>query len=453
MIKLYTGDVLKCLAKLPDESVQCVVTSPPYWGLRDYGTATWKGGDPDCEHEVIPGPVTEKYKVCKCGARRIDDQLGLEPTPAEFVANMVRVFAEVRRVLRPNGVCWVNLGDSYSNIGKSGGETSGKHARSLHGRHQTSSEAHGGKIPGLKPKDLVGIPWRVAFALQADGWYLRSDVVWHKPNPMPESVRDRPTKSHEYVFLLTKRSRYYYDADAVREPVSGDPRDRLWGKGSPTSFTNHAADLAEGMQQKRPAGFVRMSHPLGKNSRSVWTITPKPFKGAHFATFPPALVERCVKAGTSEAGCCPECSAPWERVVEVHYSKSPIHGPGSVVGRHYETGQNNFDGSGMPRLNKNVSTLGWRPTCSCGTERPLSQEKLEADPSLLDGFEIEPFPPVPCTVLDPFSGAGTVALVAQQLGRDAIGIDLNPKYNAMARKRIAASSHPAPRTPHSALSA
>jgi DNA modification methylase len=346
VIRLITGDVLKSLAKLPDESVQCVVTSPPYWGLRDYGTATWTGGDPDCDHQAPTRQgqtgqrasrtftANQPYRdICrKCGARRIDAQLGLEPTPEAFVANLVAVFAEVRRVLRPDGTCWVNLGDSFS----SGGRQTQCQPSLRAG--QSGVAIRPPVTSSLKPKDLVGIPWRVAFALQADGWYLRSDIVWHKPNPMPESVRDRPTKSHEYVFLLTKRARYYYDADAVREAGSG----RNWLAAGGNLVGKGVHKCGDGY---RDNGDGRTGEAFGRNSRSVWTITPKPFKGAHFATFPPALVERCVKAGSR---------------------------PGD-------------------------------------------------------------------TVLDPFSGAGTVALVSQQLGRDAIGIELKPAYNRMARKRIAAA--------------
>ncbi|MCP5404620.1 MAG: site-specific DNA-methyltransferase, partial [Pseudomonadaceae bacterium] len=233
---IHTGNVLDILPTLPANSVQCCVTSPPYWGLRDYQTGTWEGGDPECDHKTMrsigastlrndgrdrigtlphektAAIVVPAGGVCpKCGARRIDQQLGSEATPEEYVANMVAVFREVRRVLREDGTLWLNLGDSYNGSGGAGGDYAA-------GGLKDGQPKFGGRNVGtLKPKDLVGIPWRVALALQADGWWLRSDIIWHKPNPMPESVTDRPTKAHEYIFLLTKSARYYYDAEAVKE--------------------------------------------------------------------------------------------------------------------------------------------------------------------------------------------------------------------------------------------
>jgi DNA modification methylase len=236
--QLYVGDVREQLAQLPDESVHCVVTSPPYWGLRDYGTGAWDGGDADCDHAQQRREQDQDSKqatsggsardslagrnVCrKCGATRIDQQLGLEPTPEQYVANMVDVFREVRRVLRRDGTCWVNLGDSYAS-GEVGRVDAPNKAPGLAATQAARSDRRIKQQTGLKPKDLVGIPWRVAFALQADGWYLRSDIIWSKPNPMPESVTDRPTKAHEYVFLLTRAPRYFFDQEAVREAHSSD---------------------------------------------------------------------------------------------------------------------------------------------------------------------------------------------------------------------------------------
>lgn len=240
------------LATLPDDSVQCCVTSPPYWGLRDYG---------------------------------VDGQLGLEATPAEFVERMVAVFAEVRRVLRPDGVLWLNIGDSYAGAANGSQGTNGVMATrsvSIEGRNQVMAKRGG----VLKPKDLVGIPWRLAFALQADGWWLRSECIWHKPNPMPESITDRPTKSHEQVFLLTKAERYAYDADAVAESSlrAGDPNkgDRHVGDGYVSGGW-----LAGGVVPDR------------RNLRTVWTIATQPYGGAHFATFPEALAERCILSGSA----------------------------------------------------------------------------------------------------------------------------------------------------------
>jgi len=257
---IHTGDSLTVLQTLPAASVQCCVTSPPYWGLRDYGH---------------------------------DGQIGLEETPEQYVARLVAVFAEVRRVLADDGVLWLNLGDSYASNPASGGRSSSasfKGSPEAIGDHQTPSRTYT-RPRGLKPKDLVGIPWRVAFALQADGWYLRSDTIWHKPNPMPESVRDRPTKAHEYVFLLSKSARYFYDQDAVRSP----------GEWKPGGFAgNPDRALAMGREpsgNERP-GAAPEWNGKGPNARSVWTIPTQPYSGAHFAVMPPALADRCIKSGS-----------------------------------------------------------------------------------------------------------------------------------------------------------
>jgi len=260
-VEILIGDCRELMASLPERSVHCCVTSPPYFGLRDYGH---------------------------------DGQIGLEPTPEEFVAAMVEVFREVRRVLRDDGTVWLNLGDSYSNVGKWGGSTSGKHAKALHGEQQSSCrEKRDSDAPasaGLKPKDLIGIPWRVAFALQADGWYLRQDIIWHKPNPMPESVRDRCTKSHEYIFLLSKLERYFFDAEAIKEVA-------VKGAAGSNFHTGKTAThlLGRSSTKEREDSGTR-------NRRSVWSVATKPFKGAHFATFPPDLIEPCILAGCPQGG-------------------------------------------------------------------------------------------------------------------------------------------------------
>ena len=247
---IYQGDVINRLKDLPDRSIQCVVTSPPYWGLRDYG---------------------------------VEGQLGLEPTPELYVENMVEVFREIKRVLKDDGTCWLNLGDSYAGGGK------GNYGSGISTHNGTVSKHPKGsdfKTPNLKTKDLVGIPWRVAFALQADGWYLRQDIIWHKPNPMPESVKDRCTKSHEYIFLLTKSAKYFYDADALREPADTKPH-KMGG-------TQTSSDRNDGDRQDVVIGDGF------RNKRSVWKITTKPYKEAHFAVFPEELPTLCIKAGSSE---------------------------------------------------------------------------------------------------------------------------------------------------------
>jgi DNA modification methylase len=278
--RVLVGDVREMLATLPDCSVQCVVTSPPYWGLRDYGVA---------------------------------GQLGLEERPSEYIAAMVDVFAAVRRVLRDDGSLWLNLGDCYANDGKWGGETGGKQSYLPDADRQRVGREK--RITGLKPKDLVGIPWEVAFALQADGWYLRADVIWSKPNPMPESVQDRPTKAHEYIFLLTKGERYFYDAEAIRTPIQDASiarrqrnRDSEYeppGQHPQSGATFRKTDKQRG-HGRRHAGFndrwdameKRDQQVGGANCRSVWSIATQPYPGAHFATFPEAIPERCIKAGS-----------------------------------------------------------------------------------------------------------------------------------------------------------
>ena len=317
-ITLYHGNALDVLRTLPDESVQACVTSPPYWGLRDYGTARWEGGSASCDHverRVRPqrdnsgglvnnrldsrgkqawteGAAGQNYRdICgKCGARRVDQQLGLEKTPEEYVQCMVAVFAEVRRVLKRDGVCWVNLGDSYAanrgyqvpdNMHVDVGNSRGMNAEAV----------------GIKPKDLVGIPWRVAFALQADGWWLRQDIIWAKPNTMPESVLDRCTKAHEYVFMLTKSARYFYDAEAVSESSSeesGWAKQRQRGvntwKYNDTDYRN-----AQTGQSVEGASFGTVGM---RNRRSVWQIATQPYSEAHFATFPEELPRICIMAST-----------------------------------------------------------------------------------------------------------------------------------------------------------
>jgi len=387
-VKIIVGDCVESMKAMPDQSVHCCVTSPPYWGLRDYGH---------------------------------DGQIGLEDTPEAYVSKMVDVFREVRRVLRDDGTLWLNLGDSYAGSwGNYGGQNRGKGTQreiiSGSSAHQSSYDGlekwrpPTTNPPGLKQKDLVGIPWRVAFALQADGWYLRQDIIWHKPNPMPESVRDRCTKAHEYVFLLTKSERYFYDAEAVKEASTGR-------QGQSARFFREGKMGGRYQQNTGGPKDAERVDDGTRNRRSVWTVATQPYSGAHFATFPPDLVEPCIKAGTSEKGCCPTCGKPWERVVEkpempkVAASDLDRYGTGDA-GVHRKVGQAYQD---WRDANPNRTT-GWRPACTCGGS------------------------PVPCTVLDPFGGAGTTALVADQLHRNAILCELNPEYARLAENRITQDS-------------
>ena len=300
------GDCRDTLKKF-DEKARVCVTSPPYYGLRDYGTATWLGGDPNCSHKrdtkVKPENCITGHKnhdsmlgvgdaiyksVCeKCGAIRQDNQIGLEESPEKYVEEMVKVFRLVRDNLTDDGTLWLNIGDSYYNYRKDGCIPKQSFANNRQDLPETTPR-RSNKLVGYKDKDLIGIPWMLAFALRADGWYLRQDIIWHKPNPMPESVKDRCTKSHEYIFLLSKSKYYYYDNEAIKEPAKDwGTRDRTKGK-----YHNKGSGL-------QPHSGLTKSYPK-KNKRSVWSVTNKPYKGAHFACYPPDLIEPCILAGSEE---------------------------------------------------------------------------------------------------------------------------------------------------------
>jgi DNA modification methylase len=437
------GDALIELQKLRGESVHCCVTSPPYWGLRDYGTAQWEGGDARCDHipEIKPRlfndgkgwdgnttcsswsarDATPRNPCSKCGAKRIDAQLGLEKTPEEYVTKMVEIFREVRRVLRKDGTLWLNLGDSYTssidNRGTYSGRKKWQHGmtRSDNAEEWQTEAASKIAAPGLKPKDLCGIPWRVAFALQADGWYLRQDIIWAKPNPMPESVTDRCTKAHEYLFLLTKSPRYFYDAEAIREPelvpgasmrqIEQQRRNREGNEFRKGALVNDMRGTWRGEGQ----------YNGGRNKRSVWTVATAPYPEAHFATYPPDLIKPCILAGTSASGCCANCGAPWERVTEQTGELDA-----SAKGSRFDIGKTGGRDGGdrtQPGERFKTKTLGWQPTCRC------------------EFFQEPPPDTIPCTALDPFAGSGTTGQVALELGRKAILIELNPKYIELIKKR------------------
>lgn len=377
------GDVRERLRDLPERSVQCVVTSPPYFGLRDYG---------------------------------VEGQIGLESSVEAYVAALVRVFAEVKRVLRDDGTLWLNLGDSYAanrgsgskSVGPKQATNSGSLLESLH-------------VPdGLKPKDLIGVPWRVAFALQADGWWLRSEITWAKKAPMPESVRDRPTSATEKIFLLTKSARYYYDAIAVAEKTECD---RMRG---PALHPDLVSTNGNDGLSRRPIASTR-------NQRNFWLLGPEPFPDAHFATFVTEVPRRAILAGTSEKGACAECGAPWVRMVEQSR-------PTDYEGKGIRWGN---DGNGMrmkDKFNTETRTTGWQPSCSC--DGTFVDEPYSADDPERTFKRFVPGPggmptPVPCVVLDPFGGAGTVSLVASRLGRDSIYLDLKAEYAEMSMRRWA----------------
>ncbi len=359
-IRIIKGDCREMLKTLPDESVHCVVTSPPYWGLRDYGVA---------------------------------GQLGMEPSFTDYIETMAGVFREVRRVLRKDGTLWLNMGDCYAGAvnGRSSRDTKilGRDDRTFRDKPFSTIR------DGLKAKDLCGMPWRLAFALQADGWYLRSDIIWSKPNPMPESVTDRPTKAHEYLFLMSKSERYYYDAEAIREEGVEPERERYDQIGGTKS------------QSVRHSPGSMFGASITRNRRTVWEIPTSPFPEAHFATFPPALVEPCILAGCPQK-CCAKCGAPWVREVE-HRASTPGRSNQSLA----HPSQMRMDGDRCGGfINHSVVTLGFSPPCSCNAGT------------------------IPGTVLDPFGGAGTTGLVADRLGRNAILIELNAQYAEMAEQRL-----------------
>jgi len=433
--RLWTGDALAGLQTLPDASVQCCVTSPPYYGLRDYGTATWEGGDPACEHKVrehagiessglgggksTVGHAKEGFrKYCpRCGAVRVDDQIGMEETPDAYVDRLVEVFREVRRVLRDDGTVWLNLGDSYAG----GGGFSPNDPSNLAGAKQTTQKGakEGGIKPQgiIKPKDLVGIPWMVAFALRADGWYLRQDILWAKKNCMPESVTDRCTKAHEYVFLLTKRARYFFDADAIREPVTYFVSDasKISGEYSSGSGRNDSSP-------HRSGGFV--SKQDMRNKRSVWTLASEPCAEAHFATMPSALAELCIRAGTPVHGCCAACGTPYVSEFQERESDGLVDYEGKWGEEDQQSSGRRLlararaarmagKGHDAPFAGRVVT--GYKQSCACANAGT-----------------------VPSTVFDPFTGSGTTGIVALRQDRRFVGCELNQEYAAMAARRIAA---------------
>lgn len=387
--KIYNCDTLEGLKRLEDKLIQCVITSPPYWGLRNY---------------------------------KVEGQLGLEKTPDEYVNNLVKVFDEVWRVLRDDGTVWLNLGDTFSSYK----DQSVRHQTVAGGSRDEPSKGQASnrdgkvlKACGLKHKELVGIPWRVAFALQKAGWYLRSDIIWAKAisfcatyvgGCMPESCKDRPTRSHEYIFLLTKQPNYFYDQEAIKE-------DGVYPKGTKAAKGSGARE-----GNRREAEYATYSGK--RNPRSVWAIQTKPYKEAHFATFPEKLIEPMIKAGTSEKGCCSKCGASWRRVVDKITSFESNAGRAVNKSGKITLHKTDLQGNGRTDVANNTrdmrlgpvvssATIGWEKTCSC------------------EDSEI-----VPCVVLDPFMGSGTSAVVAKRLGRDYIGFELNKSYVEIAEKRI-----------------
>lgn len=426
-IDILQGDCLAALEYIPDESVHCVITSPPYWGLRDYG---------------------------------VSGQIGLEQSLGEHLDMMVKVFREVRRVLRKDGTLWLNYGDAYasapngrsaadvkaignddrtfrdkpmSTVGPvyrvgSPGHQSGRAGRSGNLRDFGGAGTNGVGIPDgrvvaggyMKPKDRMLLPARVAIALQEDGWWVRDEIVWHKPNPMPISVRDRTTPAHEMLYLLSKSNRYYYDQEAIKEPIADASKKRYAQETLNTQTGGFKQDAYESgivgqrSRSRRPAEIIKtLAGSTHRNRRSVWTVPTKPFTESHFATFPPDLIEPCILAGSPEQ-CCSKCGAPVVRLTEKAFipqqdvsSEKGIRGAGTQKPLDKSSGW-----QGSARGTTRVETTGWQASCRCGA------------------------PMTGGTVLDPFFGAGTTGLVAQRNGRNTIGIELNSDYVQIAKRRL-----------------
>ena len=353
--KIYVGDVMERVRELPDNSINCCVTSPPYYGLRDYGTGTWVGGDPDCPHYET-NKIKDKSMISKlhdgatiagaifktqcplCGAIRVDNQIGLEETPEEYVQKLVEVFREIRRAMRDDGVLWVNIGDSYAGRNNGGTKVQGNDEFNKNRPSREETKLPPKRVPSrCKPKDLIGIPWMLAFALREDGWYLRQDIIWAKNNPMPESVKDRCTRSHEYIFMLTKKRRYWFNHEAMQEDA--DPKNKK----------RYQAPFHQGKCEETPYPYNGKNTPgikpyTGKrNKRDVWNVSVcSSVKEAHFAVFPKELIEPCILSSCPDGG----------------------------------------------------------------------------------------------TVLDPFSGSGTSGIVAVNNNKNYIGIELNPEYVDITRRRV-----------------
>lgn len=397
-IRILVGDALERLRDLPEESVHTVVTSPPYWGLRDYG---------------------------------VEGQIGLEAEPEAFVGRLVEVFRELRRVIRSDGTLWLNIGDSYAGSwggrGRSGDGT--PMSPSSLAAQQIARSARQKRAPtlprksGIKNKDLVGIPWMLAFALRADGWWLRAENIWHKPNGLPESVLDRPGRSHETVFLLSKSAQYFYDQEAVRTEHA--PK-TLTHRGGGSCGRADSQDALGEVASGNWSGRERVVDAHGAALRTVWSLATQRSDVEHFALMPPKLAERCILLGTSAGGCCSTCGAPLERRVELGGAdlERQLARGGDAEGRYegrstkaYAEAGLQVPGAVKARILAGMrerKTLGWDPSCSC-----------------------PPGPPAPCVVLDPFGGAGTTALVAARCQRDAVLVELNPEYAELARARLA----------------
>jgi DNA modification methylase len=436
------------LPEIADKSVHLICTSPPYYGLRSYSgdqAIDWptveyapmaglppirvQGCEPGCTHEWADGPrstqrlrngtessnigggpraggvllnPTQGAYCIHCGGWR--GGLGLEPTIEMYIGHLILCLREWHRILRPEGTLWLNLGDSYNSSPSN--MRNGVVQRDGYNQGYDAIGRQARKVAGLKPKDLMLVPARFALAAQADGWFLRSDLIWHKPNPMPESVTDRCTKAHEYIWMLAKSENYYFDQEAIREPhtdLHSVLRHKDTGRG------DQAYALASGMNQRpqRNSNSGLGGSPMGRNKRSVWTISTRPYPGAHFACFPPEIPELCIRAGTSAHGVCAACLAPYRRVVERGASDWQHRKANGASGGTLTNGHNTTHGVGTNHTlgQRKITTTGWQRTCNCQSDEVI-----------------------PATVCDPFNGSGTTGRAALKLGRSYIGVDISREY-------------------------
>lgn len=471
--KILVGDCREVLKTLPEKSVHTCVTSPPYLGLRSYGTATWEGGDGECDHTPPPRqPRSERPDVhgfgtrsvlaaqdegflarggsCgRCGAIRVDKEIGREPSPDEYTDAMVHVFREVRRVLRDDGVAWLNLGDSFCSTDKWGGGksgNSGKHTVDGGDVPSWAVRARKPTMPGIKPKDLVGVPWMIAFALRADGWYLRDAIVGRKTAPMPESIKDRCTQSYEMIFLLTKKPRYYFDAESIREPA-------VLTAGSGNGYVRDERlkmQNADGTPRGSEKGWNDVGG--GRNRRNVWDWAPEPSKIKHYALMPSKIVDPCVLAGCPEKVCA-ECGKPWmsadgpralDRSRRQARRALEIAEAAGLTDAHLEA----IRAVGITDVGKSQVTQS-----GFGNNDPVVQGLADEAKEVLGGYYREftfarpsrgplvascscDAGTMPGTVLDPFAGAATTGLVSLRRGRSFIGIELSPVFAEMGRERL-----------------